>query len=140
MRLSVFLPEQSTQLLTDLQKLYQDYFTPEQLTNEALQALIEDQQAQLFVTLFNDRHLGAVRVTTTDQEATLSLLCVRAITRRRGVAKNLLDQVEKLLKEEGTEVVKMYLDEFPEQEKQGVTLFMQASGYSFAKGVFRKVL
>ncbi|HEY5715919.1 MAG TPA: aspartate 1-decarboxylase autocleavage activator PanM [Psychromonas sp.] len=140
MRLSVFLPEQSTQLLIDLQKLYQDYFTPEQLTNESLQALIEDQQAQLFVTLFNARHLGAVRVSTIEREATLSLLCVREVTRRRGVAKNLLNQVEKLLKDEGTEVVKMYLDEFPEKEKQGVTLFMQACGYSFRNGIFSKRL
>lgn len=140
MRLSVFLPEQSTQLLIDLQKLYQDYFSPEQLTTESLQALIEDEQAQLFVTLFNARHLGAVRVSTTGQEATLSLLCVREVTRRRGVAKNLLNQVEKLLKDEGIEVVKMYIDEFPENEKQGVTLFMQASGYAFKKGVFSKRL
>ncbi|MGB5444061.1 MAG: aspartate 1-decarboxylase autocleavage activator PanM [Psychromonas sp.] len=140
MRLSVFLPEQSTQLLIDLRKLYQGYFAPEDLTDEALQALIEDQQSQLFVSLFNARHLGAVKVQTTDQEATLSLLCVRDLTRRRGVAKNLLEQVEKLLKEECIEVVKMNLDEFPEQEKQGVTLFMQASGYSLTKGVFRKTL
>lgn len=140
MRLSVFSPEHSTQILIDLQKLYQGYFSPEQLTTESLQALIEDQQSQLFVTLFNARHLGAVRVRTTEQEATLSLLCVRDLTRRRGIAKNLLKEVEKLLKNENIAVVKMCLDEFPEQEKEGVTLFMQACGYSLADGLFSKNL
>ncbi|HEY7866364.1 MAG TPA: aspartate 1-decarboxylase autocleavage activator PanM [Psychromonas sp.] len=140
MRLSVFSPEHSTQLLIDLQKIYQGYFNPEQLTEESLQALIEDQQSQLFVTLFNARHLGAVRVNTTEQEATLSLLSVRDLTRRRGIAKNLLKEVEKRLKHENMTVVKMYLDEFPEQEQEGVTLFMQACGYSLTAGLFSKNL
>lgn len=140
MRLSVFSPEHSTQLLIDLQKLYQGYLSPEQLTTESLQALIEDQQTQLFVTLFNARHLGAVRVNTTEQEARLSLLCVRDLTRRRGIAKNLLREVEKLLKNQNIAVVKMYLNEFSEKEKEGVTLFMQACGYSLTDGLFSKNL
>lgn len=140
MRLSVFSPEPSTQLFIDLQKIYQDYFTLEQLTKESLQALIEDQQSQLFVTLFNDRHLGAVRVDTTEQEATLSLLAVRELTRRRGIAKNLLNEVEKHLKNQNIAIVKMCLDEFPEQQKKGATLFMQACGYSLTDGLFSKNL
>jgi GNAT superfamily N-acetyltransferase len=140
MRLSVFSPESSTQLFIDLPKIYQDYFSPEQLTKESLQALIEDQQAQLFVTLFNARHLGAVRARTTKQEAMLSLLCVRGLTRRRGIAKNLLNKVEQCLKNKKIAVVKMCLDEFPEQQKEGVTLFMQACGYSLTDGLFRKNL
>jgi GNAT superfamily N-acetyltransferase len=140
MRLSVFSPEYSTQLFIDLAKLYQGYFSPEQLTKESLLALIEDQQAQLFVTLFNARHLGAVRVHTTEQEARLSLLCVRDLTRRRGIAKNLLKEVEKCLKNKNIAVVQMCLDGFPEQQKEGVTLFMQACGYSLTDSLFRKNL
>jgi len=140
MRLSVFSPEHSTQLLIDLQKLYQGYFSPAQLTKESLQELIEDQQSQLFVTLFNARHLGAVKVQTIEREATLSLLSVRDLTRRRGIAKNLLKEVEKLLKNENIAVVKMYLNAFPEEEKEGVTLFMQACGYSLTDGQFSKNL
>ena len=97
MRLSVFTPENSQQLLIDLKKLYQNYLTEEQLTNESLQAMIEDQQNEMFVTLFNARHLGAVLVKVTGNEALLSLLCIRDITRRRGVGKNLLKEVEDIL-------------------------------------------
>ncbi|ABM04900.1 conserved hypothetical protein [Psychromonas ingrahamii 37] len=140
MRLSVFLPEYSTQLFIDLSKLYQDYFSPEQLTKPSLQALIEDRQSQLFVTLFNARHLGALRVHTTEQEATLSLLCVRGLTRRRGIAKNLLKEIEKRLKNKNIVVIKMCLNEFPEQQKEGVTLFMQACGYSLTDSLFSKNL
>jgi GNAT superfamily N-acetyltransferase len=140
MRLSVFLPEYSTQLFIDLSKLYHNYFSPEQLTTQSLQALIEDQQSQLFVTLFNARHLGALRAHTTGQEATLSLLCVRDLTRRRGIAKNLLKEVEKHLKNKNIAVVKMRLNEFSVQEKEGVTLFMLACGYSLADVLFSKNL
>ncbi|MFT6927510.1 MAG: GNAT superfamily N-acetyltransferase [Psychromonas sp.] len=140
MRLSVFSPEYSTQLLIDLQKIYQPYFSPEELTTESLQTLIEDKQSQLFVTLFNARHLGAVRVCATEHEATLSLLSVRDLTRRRGIAKNLLKEVEKHLKNKNMTVVKMCLDKFPEQEKEGLTLFMLACGYSLTDGLFSKNL
>lgn len=140
MRLSVFSAQHSAQLLIDLHKLYQGYLSAEQLTEASLQALIENPQARLFVTLFNARHLGAVQVQCSAQLATLSLLCVRDVTRRRGVAKNLLNEVEKRLKNENILVLKMSLDEFPEQEKHAVILFMQASGYTFEKGVFSKSL
>ena len=140
MRLSVFSAEHSAQLLIDLYKLYQGYFSPEQLTNISLQGLIENPQARLFVTLFNARHLGALQVQCIAQTATFSLLCVRDLTRRRGVAKNLLNEVEKRLKNENILVLQMSLDEFPEQEKHAVMLFMQACDYAFEKGVFSKML
>ncbi len=140
MRLSVFSPESSTQLLIDLAKIYQDYFPPEQLTHESLQALIENEQAQFYVTLFNERHLGALQVQITEHQALLSLLSVRDLTRRRGIAKNLLREVEKQLKSELVTMLKMSLNDIPEEEKEGLTLFMQAAGYQLAEGIFTKSL
>ena len=122
MRLSVFTPENSQQLLIDLKKLYQNYLTEEQLTNESLQAMIEDQQNEMFVTLFNARHLAAVLVKVTGNEALLSLLCIRDITRRRGVGKNLLKEVEDNLASRQATVFKVYLNDIQEQEKEGLSL------------------
>jgi ribosomal protein S18 acetylase RimI-like enzyme len=135
MRLSVFLAESSPQLLVDLRKIYQTYFTDEQLTTESLQALIE---SKLYVTMFNERHLGAVQVSVVKTQAQLSLLTVRDLTRRRGIAKNLLREVEKQLKIEGVNSVTMELNEIQEKEKEGLTLFMRSCGYQLDKGVFSK--
>ncbi|WP_019615465.1 aspartate 1-decarboxylase autocleavage activator PanM [Psychromonas ossibalaenae] len=140
MRLSVFSPESSTQLLIDLAKIYQGYFPPEQLTQESLQALIENEQTQFYVTLFNERHLGALQIQVTEHQAQLSLLSVRDLTRRRGIAKNLLREVEKQLKSEQVSMISMSLKEIPEAEKQGLTLFMQAVGYQLSDSVFTKTL
>jgi len=140
MRLAVFSPEISPQLLIDLGKIYQHYFTEDQLCTEYLQCLIEDGSQQLYVTRFNGRHLGALQVQVTDHQAQLSLLTVRDITRRRGVAKNLLSEVEKQLQSDGVEQVIMYLDEIKEEEKSGLSLFMLAAGYQLVGTLFTKAL
>ncbi len=140
MRLSVFSPENSSQLLIDLRKIYQDYFSEEQLTTESLQALIENEHAQLYVTMFNERHLGALQVTVIEEQAQLRLLTVRDLTRRRGVASNLLKEVEKQLKKQGVKQATMALTEIREGEKAGLTLFMQACGYQLNGDTFSKEL
>jgi GNAT superfamily N-acetyltransferase len=138
MRLSVFTPENSQQLSIDLKKLYQNYLEEQQLTTESLQAMIEDKQTEIFVTLFNARHLGAVQVKVTGDEALLSLFCVRDITRRRGVGKNLLKEVEDNLASRQITVFKMHLNNIQEQEKIGLSLFMQTCGYQLNAGVLTK--
>lgn len=140
MRLSVFSATSSQQLLIDLKKIYQDYLTAEQLTPESLQAMVDDQQHQLFVTMFNERYLGAVQVSITGQQAQLALLTVRDLTRRRGVAKNLLREVEKDLKTKNATQVKMALTDIKEEEIEGLTLFMQACGYQLSNTTFSKNL
>ncbi|MCW8996522.1 MAG: aspartate 1-decarboxylase autocleavage activator PanM [Psychromonas sp.] len=140
MRLSVFSPESSAQLFIDLRKIYQNYFTDEQLTTESLQSFIENEHSQLYVTMFNERHLGAVQVTVIEDQAVLRFLTVRDLTRRKGIAKNLLREVEKQLKAEAVSTVKMALQEIQEEEKEGLTLFMQACGYQLNDGIFSKSL
>ena len=138
MRLSVFSATSSTQLLIDLAKIYQHYLPTEKLSSQALQALVEDEQAQLYVSLFNARHLAAVQVKVNDHQALLSLFCVRDITRRRGLGKNLLHEVEKQLKAEGIRLIKMPLDNIIEDEKEGLSLFMLNSDYLLIDAVFTK--
>ena len=140
MRLSVFSPKNSPQLLIDLGKIYQDYFTDAQLTTEALQTLVEDDRSQLYVTMFNERHLGAVQVTITNTQAQLSLLTIRDLTRRKGIAKNLLKEVEKHLRVECVNAVTMPLIEIKEEEKQGLKLFMVSCGYLLKDDAFYKKL
>jgi GNAT superfamily N-acetyltransferase len=140
MRLSVFIPQKSTQLLIDLRKIYQDYFTPQQLSDESLTALIEQPDSQLYATMFNGRHLGSIQVTVNNTEAILSLLTVRDLTRRRGVAKNLLREVEKQLKSEGVKTLKMDSSKILTEEKNGLELFMQANGYQLKENSLIKSL
>jgi len=140
MRLSVFSPESSTQLFIDLQKLYQGYLSAEELTAEALQELVNAPNKQFFVTLFNARHLGAVQVSVEQTTAQLALLCVRDITRRRGVGKNLLREVEKRLKEQAIQKLQLPLSDIAESDQQGVILFMQACGYQLNEQTLIKVL
>ncbi|MEI6896024.1 MAG: aspartate 1-decarboxylase autocleavage activator PanM [Psychromonas sp.] len=129
MRLSVFSPKSSSQLFIDLQKLYQGYLSEQELTSKALQKLINTPDKLFFVSLFNARHLSAVQVSITKEGAQLSLLCVRDITRRRGVGKNLLLEVEKNLQTKGIHKVQLLLSEITEDEQPGLILFLQACGY-----------
>jgi len=133
MRLSVFSPESSQQLFIDLKKLYQGYLSDQHLTVEALQELINTPDKLFFVTLFNARHLGAVQVSIEPEMAQLSLLCIRDITRRRGVGRNLLNEVEKRLQEKGVNKLQLKLSEIAQEEQQGVIMFMQASGYQLSE-------
>lgn len=48
---------------------------------------------RLYAAKFNDRLLGAVRVTLTGTEGTLTALNVREVTRRRGVGQYLVEEV-----------------------------------------------
>ena len=132
MRLSVFIPESSPQLFIDLQKLYQGYLCEQALTVEALEKLINVPNKLFFTTLFNARHLGAVQVSIKQNIAQLNLLCVRDLTRRRGVGKNLLREVEKTLTVQGVNELQLSLSEIVESEQQAMSLFMQACGYQLS--------
>jgi ribosomal protein S18 acetylase RimI-like enzyme len=140
MRLSVFLPESSAQLFIDLQKLYQGYLSEQALTTKALEELITTPNKLFFATLFNARHLGAVQVSIEQNIAQLDLLCIRDLTRRRGVGRNLIREVEKVLKEKSVNEVQLLLSEIAEPEQQGMSLFLQACGYQLSNDKLVKQL
>ena len=141
MRLSVFIPQATPQLFIDLKKIYQDHLCDNQLTDEALRNdFIEKMENKLFVTMFNERHLGAVVVSVIDEVAELSMLSIREVTRRRGIAKNLLKEVEKHLIAENVKTITLDTNNFSEKEVQGLCAFMLANNYQRKDNCFIKAL
>jgi ribosomal protein S18 acetylase RimI-like enzyme len=139
MRLSVCRASNTPQVLIDLKKIYKPYFDDLQLTDKSLIERIESPNSQLYVTLFNERHLGAVQVEVKGLNAQFSLLTIRDLTRRRGIAKNLLREVEKQLKSEGVTEVSMSLESINKEEQQGLSCFLLAQEYQEKEGVFKKI-
>jgi len=141
MRLSVFIADTlSTQLVIDLQKIYGDYLPASSLTTEAITEQLNDSQSRLYLTMFNERHIGAVKVQITEATATLSQLQIRDLTRRRGVGKNLLKQVEKQLKAEGVTQIEYALTEVHESILLATQAFLVNSDYQINDGMAIKAL
>lgn len=81
-----------------------------------------------------------MQVSIHQQKAELTLLCIRDITRRRGVGKNLLREVEKQLQEMGINEVQLSLTHINENEQQGLKYFMQNCGYQLtAQNLLKKL-
>jgi len=139
MRLSVFIAEQiSSQLIIDLQKIYSGLLTTESLTEQAVQKLLSEPCTRLFMTMFNERHIGAVKVMTKAKKAILSKLCIREITRRRGIGKNLLKQVETQLISEAINEVEYSLEEVNESELITTQVFLKECGYTIKGNIATK--
>ena len=141
MRLSVFIANTvSTQLVIDLQKIYANYLPEASLTEQALAELITQSPSRLYMTMFNERHIGAVKVQINATQATLSQLTIRDLTRRRGVGKNLLKQLEKSLTAEGMTDIEYNLKEVAEVELLATQAFLSDSGYQLNNHIATKKL
>lgn len=93
MKLTIVKLERLTaQDLLDLAKIW-----PQQSVNSWQDWLTEKQM--IFAARFNDRLLAAVKVSVVDAQATLTDLCVRNVTRRRGVGLYLVQDVQQQLPE-----------------------------------------
>ncbi|MDY6828812.1 MAG: acetyl-CoA sensor PanZ family protein [Pseudomonadota bacterium] len=82
----------------DLLKIYRDdpHFTGAPDAIEAhLRNHLDDPEMQLYGGRFNGRLLAAMAVRTSGDEWCLSDLCVRSITRRRGVARSMITALER---------------------------------------------
>jgi len=90
--------------------------------------------------MFNERHIGGVKVQITGTTATLSQLQIRDLTRRRGVGKNLLTQVEKQLKAEGVAQVEYALTEVDESALLAIQAFLVNSDYQVNDGIAIKAI
>ncbi|MCW2269249.1 PanD maturation factor [compost metagenome] len=93
----------SQQDLQDLARLYADapawmLAGPEQAL-ALVSAALED--GSLIAARFNDRLLGAARLQREDVAWQLSDLCVRSLTRRRGVGLRLVNEAQRLAQEAG---------------------------------------
>jgi len=97
------LNQATSQDRQDLQKIYHDapdwLFTP--FSGQA--QLIEDclRDGTLIAGRFNDRLLGAARLQRHQDAWHLSQICVRKITRRRGVAERLVAEAQKMAAQSG---------------------------------------
>jgi len=130
MRLSVFIANTlSTQLVIDLQKIYLGHLPPQSLTEQAIAKELAQTTSYLFVTMFNERHIGAVKVQLNATQATLSQLAIRDLTRRRGIGKNLLKQIETTLAAEGIKQITYDLKEVAEEQCLATQAFLSDSGY-----------
>jgi len=100
------LRQPSEQDRQDLAKIYAD--APQWLfePHADAQALIAAGLAAgtLIAGRFNDRLLGAALLTPGDRAWHLSHLCVRRITRQRGVGRRLLDEARRMASEAGCEL------------------------------------
>jgi len=95
-------------------------------------------QRMIFAARFNDRLLAAVKVSVTGTKAELGDLCVREVTRRRGVGLYLIEDLQLQLPEIIT---------FSIQAQPGITqtdsaafdAFMQACGFRLVGNRWQKV-
>jgi ribosomal protein S18 acetylase RimI-like enzyme len=100
------LEDASYQDQQDLQKIYRDapqwLFAPYSGDAQLIESSLAD--SALIAGRFNDRLLGAARLTRHDKVWYLSHLCVRKVTRRRGVAERLVNQAQKMASQAGAQL------------------------------------
>lgn len=98
-----YVRQPSAQDRSDLAKIYADAPTWLLAPHASAEALIEAGMAAgtLIAGRFNDRLLGAALLQPGTDGWSLSHLCVRQITRQRGVGRRLLDESQRLAQEAG---------------------------------------
>ena len=100
------LEDASYQDQQDVQKIYRDapqwLFAPYSGDAQLIESSLAD--GSLIAGRFNDRLLGAARLTRHDKVWYLSHLCVRKVTRRRGVAERLVNQAQKMASQAGAQL------------------------------------
>lgn len=85
-----------------------------------------DNSHRLYAARFNERLLGAVRVALNNTQGTLDALCVREVTRRRGVGQYLLEEV--LL--DNPQVTHWRMSNAGVENPEAMAAFMQAMGFT----------
>jgi ribosomal protein S18 acetylase RimI-like enzyme len=97
------LNEATYQDQQDLQKIYRDapewLFAPFSGDVQLIEGCLRD--GSLIAGRFNDRLLGAARLQRHPGVWHLSQICVRKITRRRGVAERLVNEAQKMAAQSG---------------------------------------
>ena len=90
----------------DLRKIYRDapdwLFAPFSGENNLIDRTLAE--GSFIAGRFNDRLLGAARLQRHQDVWYLSHLCVRKVTRRRGVAERLVNQAQKMASQAGAEL------------------------------------
>ncbi|MEW7312798.1 aspartate 1-decarboxylase autocleavage activator PanM [Buttiauxella gaviniae] len=126
MKLTIIrLFECSAQDEIDLAKIWPEY-------SSASLALSDTHR--IYAAKFNDRLLGAVRVTLADTQGALDSLRVREITRRRGVGQYLVEEVIR----DNPEITGWWMADVGVEDRAVMTAFMLAVGFEARDGGWRK--
>ena len=113
LRLESFSPQD----LTDLGKIWPEYSS---------NTLKVDETHRIYAARFNDRLLGAVRVTLSGAQGAMDSLRVRDVTRRRGVGQYLIEDVMR----ENPAVRHWWISDVGVEDRGVMAAFMQALGFS----------
>jgi ribosomal protein S18 acetylase RimI-like enzyme len=112
------LKDASYQDQQDLQKIYRDapewLFAPFSAEANLIEGALAD--GSFIAGRFNDRLLGAGILQRHQDVWYLSHLCVRKVTRRRGVAERLVNQAQKMASQAGAELRLLAPLEHPEAQ------------------------
>lgn len=126
MKLTIIrLFECSAQDEIDLAKIWPEYSSA---------SLTLSDTHRIYAAKFNDRLLGAVRVTLADTEGALDSLRVREITRRRGVGQYLVEEVIR----DNPGITKWWMNDIGVEDHNVMTAFMQAVGFTVQDGGWEK--
>ncbi|MGV7091180.1 aspartate 1-decarboxylase autocleavage activator PanM [Siccibacter turicensis] len=107
----------SSQDLLDLGKIWPEYSSS---------TLKVDETHRIYAARFNDRLLGAVRVTLSGAQGAMDSLRVRDVTRRRGVGQYLIEEVMR----ENAAVRHWWISDVGVEDRGVMAAFMQALGFS----------
>lgn len=99
-----------------------------------LAGLPVDDSHAIYAARFNERLLAAVCVTLDGAEGELSALCVREVTRRRGVGQYLVEEVL----QRNPEIGRWRMADTGIEEHRVMSAFMQALGFSAHNGGWEK--
>ncbi|QMI03553.1 aspartate 1-decarboxylase autocleavage activator PanM [Citrobacter sp. RHB25-C09] len=115
----------SEQDLTDLGKIWPEY---------SAASLSVDETHRIYAARFNERLLGAVRVTLSGTEGALDSLRIREITRRRGVGQYLVEEVIR----DNPSVTSWWMADVGVEDRGVMAAFMQASGFTAQQNGWEK--
>ena len=97
-------------------------------------ALMLDENHRIYAARFNERLLGAVRVTLRGVEGELSDLCVREVTRRRGVGQYLVEETLS----DNPNINSWRVADSGVEDRGVMAAFMQALGFSAQQNGWEK--
>ncbi|EPK7285741.1 aspartate 1-decarboxylase autocleavage activator PanM [Citrobacter farmeri] len=107
----------SDQDLIDLGKIWPEY---------SAASLSVDETHRIYAARFNERLLGAVRVTLSSTQGALDSLRIRDVTRRRGVGKYLVEEVIR----DNPDVSSWWMADVGVEDRAVMAAFMQVLGFT----------
>lgn len=115
----------SAQDRIDLGKIWPEY---------SASSLTLDETHRIYAARFNERLLGAVRVTLGTTQGALDSLRIREVTRRRGVGQYLVEEVLR----DNPNVVSWWMADVGVENRVVMAAFMQALGFTAQENGWEK--